>query len=250
MKPYFFIQARLGSSRLPKKVLAPLTADMTLIDCVYKKISKSRDFSPDRTVFLTSESSSDDALVDYFKTNGWQFFRGDENNVFQRFHSACEKYSPAYFFRICADNPFLEPVLMDALTDFAREHSGMDYVSFQDAEGQPVIKSHYGFFAELISGNTFLNVDMSSLNKTAQEHVTPVFYNHPDRYQVALLPIPDKLKDSRIRLTIDTEADLKIAKKIMAHFKSDFNISDVYHFVKLHPDLSAAMQEQIQRNVK
>jgi len=250
MQPFFFIQARMGSTRLPGKVLAPLNADMKVIDCLYQKLSASSNFAPNRTVILTSVNPSDDPLVDYCVQQQWLVERGDEDNVFMRFYAACKKYNPEYFYRICADNPFVEPFLLDTLSDFIREHSDTDYVSFQDKDGCPVIQTHYGFFSELISARALLGVDVLSLDKTEQEHVTPVFYNHPDRFQVTLLPMPDNLSDDRIRLTIDTEEDLQIAKKILAHFRSEFNIMDVYHFLNCNPDLYDVMDKQIQRNQK
>ena len=240
----------MGSTRLPGKVLAHLNEDVRVIDSLYHRISESRYFDPDRTVFLTSVNPSDDPLVDYCLKQNWLVERGDENDVFLRFYSACKKYNPKFYYRICADNPLIEPLLMDTLSDFAQKHSDADYVSFQDADGRPVILSHYGYFSELISGKAMLSADIESLDRTAREHVTPVFYNNPDRFEVVLLPIPEELADSRVRLTIDTDEDLQTVKKIMAHFKSDFNIMDVYHFLNLNPDLYTAMHEQIQRNAK
>lgn len=82
---FFFIQARMNSLRLPGKVLMPLADGISLVDFVYRRIRKSKFFTTERTYLLTSDNVEDDKLVEHFNRHKWNYFRGDEENVFKRF---------------------------------------------------------------------------------------------------------------------------------------------------------------------
>lgn len=247
---FFFVQVRLGSSRLPGKALLNVTDELSLLDMVQHRLQKSSFFMSERCYFLTSNSPRDDRLVEHFIHKGWQYFRGDEQNVFARFHDLCVSLRPKFFFRICADNPFLEPEFVDRLGEVVSISSGWDYVSFCAPEGTPVIRTHYGFFAELISGDAFLNLAPQSVDQVTKEHVTPVFYNNPQRFSVKLLPMPSDLVNSKIRLTTDTFEDLEIAREIFANVGIDSNIHAVYDYLEKTPEMFDRMVIQIERSSK
>ena len=247
---YFFIQIRMGSTRLPGKVMMPIFKGMRLVDLVYNRIGRSKYFSPENTFFLTSRSSSDDPLVEYFKSQKWNYFRGDETNVFFRFYQACQRLRPEFFFRICADNPFIEPLFLDEIADYVSKYPQVDYVSYSDSRGNPVIKTHYGFFTELVSGDTFLELNADKIDKLTREHVTSIFYQNPEKYRVKLLAMPGILSDERVRLTIDTREDLEIAIRIVEKLKLNFDIYNVYTFLQKENVLYDLMREQIHRSPK
>jgi len=247
---YYFIQVRMGSTRFQGKVMTPISNGMKMVDLLYKRIQHSKYFSPNNTFFLTTTSSSDEPLVDYFKKQNWNYFCGEENNVFLRFYNACKKLNPTFFLRICGDNPFIEPLFIDKMIDFVSQYPQYDYISYMTPDGKPVIKTHYGFFAELINTNTFLKLKVNVLNSLTLEHVTSIFYENPDKFRIKFFPIPKELVDDRIRLTIDTPEDLIIVKQIIMNLKSDFNIFDVYTFFKQRKEVFDLMEKQIKRNLK
>ena len=249
-KVYFFIQARLGSTRLPGKLLEPVSDDRTLIELVHDRLQRSKHFAPERTYFLTTTNPRDDALVAFCERRGWQTFRGDEERVFLRFQDLCREVQPDYFFRICSDNPFLEPAFLDQLGDLVQAGDRSDYLSFVDAKGTPVIRTHYGFFAELVRGPTFLAIDAEALSQMELEHVTPVFYGHPERFRLRWLSLPSELENPNVRLTVDTAEDLELARKIIAKVGRNFNIYDVYALLQQEPTWLQRMQHQIKRNEK
>lgn len=199
---------------------------------------------------MTTKSCSDDPLVRYFEERNWQYFRGDEDNVFLRFYEACRKLKPTFFFRICADNPFIEPLFLDELADFVLECPEYDYISYADTHGRPVMRSHYGFFGEIISAKTFRKLRSENLEESTLEHVTSIFYENPDRFKIRLIPIPQELCNNRIRLTIDTPEDLGIVRKIFAHLIPDFTIYDVYEYLQKEKGILNSMVKQIERNRK
>lgn len=239
----FFIQVRLKSSRLPGKVLMPVADDLPLIDAVHHRLRQSKFYSPGNTCFLTTKNPADDDLVTHFKKHNWQFLRGDEDNVFSRFVEACRRFRPDYFFRICADNPFLEVRFIDELIR-TTENGEYDYLSFATPNGTPVIKTHYGFFAELIRADAFQQIEQSELNQATREHVTPIFYEHPDQFNIRLLQMPAALVDERIRLTVDTPEDLEIVREILAKVDLNADIEAIYETLKTAPYLLERMQKQ------
>lgn len=240
----------MASTRFPGKVLKLISDEVRVIDLLYRRIQCSKYFSPGNMIFLTTKSRSDDSLVRYFEKRNWNYLRGDENNVFLRFYEACEQLKPTFFFRICADNPFIEPLFLDELANFILKVPQYDYVSFSDSCRHPVIKTHYGFFGEIISANTFRELRAEDLDKSTLEHVTSIFYNNPDRFRIKLIPIPQQLSNNRIRLTIDTPEDLEIVRKIFANLKPNFHIYDVYEYLQKEKGLLNSMEKQIERNRK
>jgi spore coat polysaccharide biosynthesis protein SpsF len=157
--------------------------------------------------------------------------RGSEFDVFDRFQQASTLYKASYFYRICADNPFLEPEFLDRLAEEAVDCPGLDYISFADDEGRPVIKTHYGFFAELIAGKAFRKMAEGGISAEAHQHVTPQFYDASGAYRIHLLPMDPALVNPRMRLTVDTQEDLNNIRKIVAELGTEFHIQDVYRIV-------------------
>ena len=249
MDVQFFVQVRLGSARFPGKVLAPVCADTTMLDVIDRRIRRSRYFQPGNVLYLTTTDPTDDALVRFFDERGWEYRRGDVENVFSRFRAACAERRPEAFFRVCADNPFLDPGLIDQLADSYRD-TPSDYTSFVDPAGLPVIRTHYGIFAELIRVQTFMDLDPDAVDAATRRDVTPLFYTDRERFNAQLIPMPEHLVNVRMRLTVDTESDLAIVSEIIGETGLDATIEDVYQYVEQSPQLLAAMARQKSKNEK
>jgi spore coat polysaccharide biosynthesis protein SpsF len=245
----FFVQARLGSSRFPGKCLEPVLDDVTLLGSIDRRIRRSRHYRAGSVVYLTSTSPADDPLAQYFESQGWAFLRGSEEDVFSRFRTACDRYQPGLFVRICGDNPLLDPGFIDTLIDTAGEQLS-DYTSFCDDHGTPVILTHYGFFAEVISTGSFLSIDPQEMNSAAREHVTPPFYAPGTRFASHLLPIPAELVDPGMRLTVDTPRDLDIVRFVFDQGGLDVSVEETYRIVRGAPDITADMRAGIEFNEK
>jgi spore coat polysaccharide biosynthesis protein SpsF (cytidylyltransferase family) len=250
MKPFYFVQVRLGSTRLPGKVLQTVAPGLTLLELLHSRICMSRYYEPDRLVYLTTTSDADDPLVSFMKARHYHIMRGSETDVFGRYQQACSQYNAAYFFRICADNPFLEPAFLDRLAGEASAHPGLDYISFADQNGRPVIKTHYGFFAELISGAAFRKMAQGRVSPFAREHVTPLFYEGPGPYCIRLLPMDSGLVNPRIRLTVDTSDDLENIRKIVAQCPANFHIQDIYELLAENKNILESMESLIRDQSK
>ena len=251
--PIFLIQARLGSTRLPQKVLKKIFKDKTLLELVYERVCSSK-FANEQNVFvLTSLSKSDDILVDFLKQKKIPYYRGDEQNVFLRFFEFLKQKKDLESYntmvRVCCDNPFIEPLFIDTLIE--KNSSEYDYVSYFDfIKNKPAILTHYGLFTEVINLKTFMNSLDYIDNKKYAEHVTPLFYEK-DCFRQKYIKMPNVLYDSNYRFTIDTLRDFENAEKILNQVNStDFHYKQILDIVNRNITIKKSMEEQIIENSK
>ena len=109
MKAVAIVQARMSSSRLPKKVMKTILGK-TVIQLLLERLSLSKRL--DEIVVATSTESSDDDLVNHIKELGFKYFRGSESDVLSRFMGAAETYSADVVVRITGDCPLVDPSLV------------------------------------------------------------------------------------------------------------------------------------------
>ncbi|MDD2983960.1 MAG: hypothetical protein PHQ74_11305 [Crocinitomicaceae bacterium] len=205
------IQARLGSSRLPQKMLKPFFEDQTLLDVVLGKFTNFK--YP--IVLATSTSSIDDAIEAAAKDYPIEVFRGSETNVLKRFIDAAEKHKIDVVVRVCADNPFLSIDYIEDLID-AYQKSAKEYISFQSIDKIPTIRTHYGFFSELVELQALKKIQIQTEQSLYLEHVTNFIYENPDKFSMSFLPIPFT-ENEGIRLTVDTIEDFELCQEIYSN---------------------------------
>jgi spore coat polysaccharide biosynthesis protein SpsF len=250
----FLIQARSGSTRLPKKVLAELCDDMTLLELVYHRVLSSHRANPDNTWILTTTSSCDDKLVSFLEEKHINYHRGNENDVFGRFSQflISSESKADYFFRICCDNPFIETTFINEMTDYIESHNcdTLDYLSYKNDKGKPAIITHWGLFCEAIKRVAFLQSHKHITEPYQREHVTPIFYQS-DYYQAHFLLMPSVLCDKEYRFTVDTKEDLVIIKSLFNRLKTmSFSYIDLLNSVEDNPTLLDDMRINIQNDIK
>ena len=223
MEFVFLIQARLGSNRLPKKVMKSVFRELTLLEVIYKRVLLSKFANRENVYVLTSENIIDNELVEFLEAKKIKYYRGSELNVFNRFYSFLSNYElkPTYFFRICSDNPFLEPLFIDnmcisAINSPIRE----DYISYIDRDGIPIIQKKYGLFCELIKTSAFLQYKTGK-DDYSKENVTAFLYKS-DMYKKIYLELPTEIQN--FSLCIDTKEDYLKALKVFNKLnKIDFD---------------------------
>lgn len=203
---YAFIQARMGSSRLPGKMTMQLPDGKTLLEAVISRLS-AHNVTP---VLLTTEQPADNALVELAKEFGIATFRGDETHVLKRFTQAGAAFhvSPSDFvLRICADNPYISHYIIDQTLQACSTFPEKDYISFGHA-GKPGIKHHTGIFVEAVKMGAMQSL-LPLNNLWYNEHVTIGLYENPDLYAIQIIEIPVEWHPDfeKIRLTIDDMDD-------------------------------------------
>ena len=248
MKIAIIIQARTGSTRLANKMLKPFYQNQTILHIIIENLKRDIDLP---IILATTNNPNDDCIEEVAEENGIFCFRGSEENVLQRFIDAANQYQVEVIIRVCADNPFLNPAYILSLIDLYKE-SQSDYISFKTKNDIPTIKTHYGFFAELVSLSALIKVEKLTNEKLYREHVTNFIYINTPLFDVKLIAIPFEENES-IRLTIDTLEDFNLAQSIYKELKKDHDTISpqlVISYLNQNKDYLKQMQQQIQLQQK
>ena len=242
------IQARTNSSRLPGKMLKPFFNDKTILEIIIDNLKES--FSEQDIILATTINPDDDHLVNAARIKGIEIFRGDENDVLQRFIKAAETNDAHTIVRICADNPFLQVDSIQHLLLKFQEES-VDYLSYELYDHTPVIKSHLGLFAEVTTLKALKKVAQLTNEKKYREHVTNYIYAHPEFFKIKLLPLDQTLIfRNKIRLTIDTLDDFQLCQEIYDEISPNFTVESLLNAIDLKPSIVERMKAQIIENSK
>lgn len=245
MKVAVIVQARLGSSRLPRKMLLKLNG-VTLIEFVLQRLQQAS--CVDRIIVATTDSPEDDMLESAVIATGCSVFRGSVHNVLQRYHGAVEQYHADVIVRICGDNPFLEISEITRLVGLLTAHD-YDYVANSLPDGTHLILTGTGLAVEVFSYNAMQKMLAQQLDTYHQEHVTPYFYENPQQFKIHFSPIPFPLNRD-IRLTMDIPEDYENIRSIYAELYPDFSIQRVNRFVETHPGMLKKMQHIAEQQKK
>ena len=246
----FIIQARLGSTRLPRKILLPFFKEKSILELLIDKLKQTEG---KRIVLATSTHPINDPLEKLANDCKIECFRGVENDVLRRFIDAANYFNVSKIIRVCSDNPFLEVQSINQLIDYATNNPQYDYISF-NVNGVPSIKTHYGFWTEYVTLNALKKVDSLTKDSLYHEHVTNFIYTHPEYFNFHLLDTPSiLLTRNKIRLTIDTEADFKSAQTIyeeLTQISRYPTIEQVIHYLDNHSSYYQTMEQEIKKNSK
>ena len=192
------IQARLGSTRLPGKVLADL-AGRPVLDWV---VSAARAIpGVDQVVVVTSTERGDNPIVRWCDEMGVTCRRGPEHDVLARFAQAAKAESADVFLRLTADTPFLDPQICGQVL-FLLERSGADYASNVDPVSWPD-----GLDCEAMTAETLATAAREARRPSEREHVTPYIRANRSRFNIVglLCPLPGLQSE---RWSLDIPEDL------------------------------------------
>jgi spore coat polysaccharide biosynthesis protein SpsF len=192
------IQARMGSSRLPGKVHARV-GNLPLIEWTIAAMRAVPSIT--NLVVATTEEASDDDLVSALASSV-DIHRGPTFDVLTRCWEAVAPYAPMIVVRQTADNPFVDPSVVEA--QISRLRGGFDFVG---NAGWPL-----GVAAEIATAQALEEAYQEARDPAEREHVMPFLYARPERYRIGTTEPPGGLAHSRY--TVDTDADLELAQRI------------------------------------
>ena len=221
------VQARMGSTRLPGKVMKPL-AGRTLIEVLVSRLRKAKTL--DEVLVATTTEKTDDVLADHCKSKKIPVFRGSSEDVLKRYVDACRKYSASVVVRITGDCPLVDPQLVDSLIrSFAKQK--VDYLSNTNPPSYPDGLDIEVFTIEALEKAA----DRASLGPQ-REHVTPYIYQS-GHFKTANFANQDDF--STERWTVDESDDLKVVDDIFQHFspRIDFSWNEVMALRKKTPKI-------------
>jgi spore coat polysaccharide biosynthesis protein SpsF len=210
MRTIAIIQARMGSARLPGK-LARRLGHCSLLETVVRRAKAARRVSG--VVVATSDRCEDEA-IEQFVPGGVPIVAGPADDVLGRFLRVLELFPADLVVRVCADNPYIDPSLIDRLVEHAGRNRAADYVSFRCAGGTPTILTGLGLFAEVVRTSALRRAADSTTDPCDREHVTRFIYRHPDQFSLCYLPVPTPLDREDLRLTVDFPEDWQHVRAI------------------------------------
>ncbi|NJD08277.1 MAG: hypothetical protein FIA97_17530 [Methylococcaceae bacterium] len=232
------IQARMGSSRLPGKVLR-LLAGEPMLGRIAHRVAAAR--SVDAVIVATSDQSQDDVLAAFCADHGIDCFRGSESDVLDRFWRAAASRRAEAVLRITADCPCADPAVIDAVYQMFQAQD-LDHGSVSTGAGAALSREFRwpdGLDAEWIKSSALQRAAEEATNPLDREHVTPYIWRNPHWFRLAALSAPADY--SRLRLTVDNEADYQLIDRVYRHFAPDglFGLPDILELLQRHPELAA-----------
>jgi spore coat polysaccharide biosynthesis protein SpsF len=193
------IQARMGSTRLPGKVLKKI-GNRSILRIIVDRLKESETI--DEIIIVTTEKKEDDPIIEFCRENNIKYYRGPEQDVLRRYIEAAEKYDIEQIVRVTGDNPLTSPKVIDVLLK-SHQKKNSDYTF---ATGLPL-----GVSAEVVERKILENLDSSNLDDDYKEHVT--FFIRENEKEFKINSVDFQLDDN-IRVTVDTKEDLKLIKEI------------------------------------
>lgn len=200
------IQARMGSTRLPGKILKVIH-DRTLLEHIIDRLKELKEEAV--IVIATSTFPGDDAVEQFCQEKGIECFRGSESNVLSRYYECAKKYGFSDIVRLTADNPFVDVEEVDRLIAYHKECGNEFTESFSQL---PI-----GVGAEIFSFAA-LKEDMEKSSMPHHfEHVDEYILENMEKFKTGTLQVPEEKHFPDVRLTVDTKEDYEKACYIAAH---------------------------------
>ena len=222
------IQARMGSSRLPGKVLKELEEGKSILFYLLKQIKHSKFI--DKIVIATTDLNEDDKISNFAKSKGLEVFRGNEKNVLERYYKCAKKFNFSTIVRITGDCPLIDPQIVDVVIKKYKENT-FDYVTNCLKRTFP-----YGTEVEIFSFRSLENAYNNAELPSEKEHVTPYIRNHENKFRI--FNIENKEDISNYRWVVDERNDFELVKEIVSKIKtSPILMRDILQLLKSEPNL-------------
>lgn len=237
MRIFAIVQARMGSTRLPDKVMKPI-GEKPMIELLLARLAKAKRVTG--IIVATSVDPRNAPLVEFVHKLGYDCEIGSENDVLDRYAQAARKHAADVVIRITGDCPLVDPKLVDdAVAHFVG--GGFDYLCNNYPPSYPD-----GLDIEVFSATALFRAHAEAREIFEREHVTP-YFRRPGLFLTATVGAKEDL--SALRWTVDEPADFEVVSRVFAHFapRWDFSWREVLELQHHSPDLFNA-NKNIVRN--
>ncbi|MGL5574108.1 MAG: GNAT family N-acetyltransferase [Sarcina sp.] len=208
------IQARVGSTRLPNKVLK-IIKGKTILEHVIDRVLKANHI--DNIVIATTDRKQDDSIVNLLIEKNIAFYRGSENDVLERYYWAAKRSKADIIVRITSDCPLIDYKIIDKML-IEYKKNNFDYYSNTITRTFP-----RGLDVEIFSLKS-LEIAYENANLDFErEHVTPYIWKRKNKFKIG--QYLDTVDNSNIRVTLDTREDFIVMKDIYEKFYKDEGIN-------------------------
>jgi spore coat polysaccharide biosynthesis protein SpsF len=198
------VQARMGSTRLPGKVLMDLEG-RPMLERQLKRLALAR--TPDVIAVATTTDPHDQPIVDLAVRLGVPFTRGSEDDVLDRYVQAAAEHAAEVVVRVTADCPLIDPPVLDKCVDALLADPTLDYASNTVTRTYP-----RGLDVEVLTRAVLEVAGREATRSADREHVTRFIWRQPDRFRLGF--IVDTEDRSHLRWTVDTPEDLELIRRV------------------------------------
>lgn len=222
------IQARMGSTRLPGKVMMQVDEKNPSLFYTIRQLRSCK--FVDKIIIATSTNPEDTIIEKYALELGVEVFRGDPEDVLSRYYHCAKKYSLSIILRTTADCTLIDPSIVDnGITIFLENK--YDYVTNTFPRTFPD-----GNETEIFSYEALETAYLNAILPSEREHVTPYFKNNKEKFRIRNFSYSEDL--SHLRWTLDYDVDLKLIRIIISKIKKNpIHMHDILHLLKEEPSL-------------
>jgi glutamate-1-semialdehyde 2,1-aminomutase len=235
LKTVAIVQARMGSTRFPSKVMQPI-GSVPMIELLLRRLARATEI--DQIVLATSADPRNRPMTDHVRKLGYEVYQGSEDDVLDRYYQAAAAAGADVVVRITGDCPLIDAGLVDrVLATF--KAGGVDYASNVAPATYPD-----GLDTEVFSFPTLMTAWQNATRREEREHVTP-YMRESGRFRTANLTHVDDFSSER--WTVDEPPDLEVVRQVFHHFapRVDFGWLEVMKLSTLQPELFAANRHLI-----
>ena len=228
------IQARMGSKRLPGKVLQDIAGAPMVIRVAERSAQAGR---IEDVIVATTNLPPDQSVADACRERGFACYRGSASDVLDRFFRAARQAQAEVVVRITGDCPLIDPAVIDLTVDaFLEAAPPVDFAANRLPDGRtfPI-----GLDTEVASIRALERAWNEATEPYEREHVMPYLYDSPGRFRILRVDHSENL--GHLRWTVDTADDLEFVRRVYAAFpgRTDFSWQEVLKLMEDHPELAA-----------
>ncbi|WP_404319153.1 cytidylyltransferase domain-containing protein [Malaciobacter canalis] len=240
---FIIIQARMTSTRLPKKVLLPLCGK-TVLEVVIERLNKYKD----NIIIATTDDGSENPILELCKKIDVKVSKGSVNNVLSRYYHSAKEFAATkkdIIVRITSDCPLIDCTMMEKVIDMYI-NGDYDYVSNRINRTVPV-----GLDVEVFSFELLEYMYINAKEDFEKEHVTPYIYlSHKDSYKIG--SFEENKDNSTYRLTLDEQKDYEAIQEVYKKFnnQTDFSYKDLITMLEKNSYISKINESVKQKQVK
>jgi spore coat polysaccharide biosynthesis protein SpsF (cytidylyltransferase family) len=230
------IQARMGSRRLPGKMLMPL-GGRPLIDWIASRAAGSQ--LCNQIVVATTELHADDPLAEWCRRENVECFRGSPDDVLDRYFHCARRHGATHVVRLTGDCPLLDPRIIDRVVALALDDERVQYATNCEPATFPE-----GMSAEVLPMDVLDMAHRQASLANHREHVTLYVRLAPERFRHAVLRATPDL--SHLRLTVDYREDQEALDELIRelaarHLLDGGRLEDVVSTLMARPDIQARL---------
>ena len=237
------IQARLGSKRLPGKVLKKVLGK-SLIEWIYYRLTFAKEI--DGIVLATADTAENDPIVEEAKHIGLLYYRGSESDLISRYYGAAKEWNADAVVRICGDCPFVDPEVVDKLvSEYRKKSDNVDFVCNNTPPSYP-----HGMDVEVIPTKTLQKLDIEVDDPLYREWLTMNIVEHKEKYTIVNIEHEKNMGD--MRLTVDYVEDFELTEKIMEKLHtpgSIFHLRDIEELFIQQPTLRSINKKWVSTDI-